>query len=369
MDMLTTAQSETSDPPTSTATPNCTSSPGWAGGPTPCGLPASPTTTPSGPVPVRVNLSASQARAAGLMTSGTFGPTGTGSSASVALTSSLGNRLTARLAGRGSTLYSLTWKVGATPSGRSYFLLRGSVRRTSDTACSGWPTPQHRMKGGGEYQDPEKARARLKSGHQVNLQDLAKAVLAGWPTPMAGSLGRPDTPERKGYNAAGNNDASRKTVALLTGWPTPKAEDAESTGFSAKRLAAGKIPDNLHSASKLAGWATPATRDYRTPNHKAWAERGGGKKGEQLNNQVAHTIPGASLNGLPAQTDGTGILNPVFSLWLQGYPATWAACAPQGTRSTPLRRPSSSALPLTLSGLLDLLKQALDDNAAARRTT
>lgn len=41
-----------------------------------------------------------------------------------------------------------------------------------------WPTPQHREKGGGSYADPEKAGARITSGHQVNLQDHMTAI---WP--------------------------------------------------------------------------------------------------------------------------------------------------------------------------------------------
>ncbi len=163
---------------------------------------------------------------------------------------------------------------------------------------------------------------------------------------MAGSPGKAATATSKGYNPAGNNDSSRKTVALavgatLAGWPTPKAEDAESTGMSATRIALGKTPDNLHTATKvhLDGWATPATRYYRTPNHRSYMDRSGTTKGEQLNNQVAHTIPGASLNGSSAATGGSGLLNPAFSLWLQGYPASWGNCAPQETPSTLKRRP------------------------------
>jgi hypothetical protein len=34
-------------------------------------------------------------------------------------------------------------------------------------------------------------------------------------------------------------------------------------------------------------WATPCSRDYRYPNLISFSERGGGKKGEQLVNQVA----------------------------------------------------------------------------------
>jgi len=124
-------------------------------------------------------------------------------------------------------------------------------------------------------------------------------------------------------------------AAQMAGWSTPKAEDAESTGFSVKRQEAGKIPDNLHSATKmlLAGWAAPTERDYRTPNHQTYAQRGGGQKGEQLNNQAAHLIPGASLNGSRAATGGSGLLNPEFSRWLQGIPQEWPDHAPLPLRA------------------------------------
>lgn len=56
------------------------------------------------------------------------GPLGTGSSASVDLTSSLGSRLQTALASRGSTLFRLTWKEAVTPSGRRIYRLRASGR-------------------------------------------------------------------------------------------------------------------------------------------------------------------------------------------------------------------------------------------------
>jgi hypothetical protein len=210
-------------------------------------------------------------------------------------------------------------------------------------------------------------------------------TLAGWPTPTeADSIGS----ARHGYSNDGMDRAAKNQrketltghpgttltdAARLAGWATPKAEDAESTGFSAKRLESGKTPDNLHSQTKLlagwptpraqsqrgasetetreggadlqtvAGWATPASRDYRTPNHQTYEDRGGGPKGEQLNNQVAHCIPGASLSGSHAATGSLGLLNPAFSLWLIGAPATWLSCAPSATRSTSGSRNKSSA--------------------------
>ena len=49
-----------------------------------------------------------------------------------------------------------------------------------------------------------------------------QATLANWPTPMAG------TPAQKGYNEAGNNDSSRKTVALVVYGPTVIGSTAET---------------------------------------------------------------------------------------------------------------------------------------------
>jgi len=54
-------------------------------------------------------------------------------------------------------------------------------------------------------------------------------------------------------------------------------------------------------------------------------------------------LTGASLNGSTAETESCGLLNPVFSLWLQGIPATWASCVPPVTRSIRTSRKLSSA--------------------------
>lgn len=75
----------------------------------------------SGPDLAHANLSARQAKAMGLLTSGISGRTSTGSSSSVALQQSLESRLQARLLGLGSTLYSLTWKPWTMPGGAIAF--------------------------------------------------------------------------------------------------------------------------------------------------------------------------------------------------------------------------------------------------------
>ena len=101
-----------------------------------------PTTAPSGPAPARASLSARQAKALGLLTSGTYGPRGIGSSASAALSEFLGNRLQT-LSG-GSTLFRQTWKQKVTPSGRPLWAHTASAHRTSGSDCTGWATPTAR---------------------------------------------------------------------------------------------------------------------------------------------------------------------------------------------------------------------------------
>lgn len=133
--------------------------------------PAGPTIDLFGPVPVRANLSPRQAKELGLMTSGTCGLHGTGSSASAALQLSLESRLRARLSSLGSTLYTLTWKRWTTPSGVSRFRLRASAPRISGTGRTGWPTPL-----------ASDARGSAGVG-KTELPNMVK--LAGWPTPTA----------------------------------------------------------------------------------------------------------------------------------------------------------------------------------------
>jgi hypothetical protein len=82
----------------------------------------------------------------------------------------------------GSTECLLTWREKVTPAGRSLSQLVPLTRLIEEIECGLWPTPQHRENGGGEYADPEKARARITSGHQVNLQDHVKAL---WATPTS----------------------------------------------------------------------------------------------------------------------------------------------------------------------------------------
>ena len=149
---------------------NAISSQALAFGPMPSGLPDGATTDLFGLVPVRANLSARQAKELGLMTSGTCGQPSTTSSKSATLNASLVSRLQAKTQTLGSTLYTLTWKPWVTPSGRSRFRLRASARGTSETGCTGWPTPAV-MDTLPPRSDEKLARAKSLAGCS-NLKDV-----------------------------------------------------------------------------------------------------------------------------------------------------------------------------------------------------
>lgn len=78
----------------------------------------------------------------------------------------------------GSTLYRLTWKTWAMPSGRMLVRQRASAHRTSgtDATGAGWPTPTTRDWKGGANPNVD-----------VPLNALLGRVvwLAGWPTATA----------------------------------------------------------------------------------------------------------------------------------------------------------------------------------------
>ena len=156
--------------------PNVTSLQESAHGPMHSGKPAGMKKSQSGQGAVLASRSPQPDSEKALQTTGTFGPCFSSSSASANLTLCLANRLQAKTALTGSTLYQLTWKARHTPSGRLIPALRASARHISGKECIGWRTPTA-SDGKGGHKDYIAANIRYK------LQDVA--LRAGWVTPCA----------------------------------------------------------------------------------------------------------------------------------------------------------------------------------------
>jgi hypothetical protein len=315
-------------PTTCAASHNAISSPASADGPLPCDSLGGLTLAQFGQALAPANLSASQAEALGLLTSGIYGRHGSTLSLSVPPPSSWVSKLMRRLGTAGSTLFRLTWKESATPSGRSVSLLRASAHRISDSACGSWPTPnaEPQNDGGSTWEARrERLKAEHKNGNGFGLNLGQATQLAAWPTPRSAEA------EHAGRTAAGTNHTGQTGLAecaSLASWATPRANDSEKRGELAPDARNG-LPMQAQGASPK---VTPSARDWKDSPGMATERADGRSRLDQLPRQV-----GALVIGSPAETGKPGQLNPAHSRWLMGYPAEWDACAPT---ATPLSRKS-----------------------------
>lgn len=270
--------------------PSVTSSQASAAGAVPSSSQAGPPTAQSGRDPAPASRSAPPESSSDSATSATSGPCSSTSSASANLSRSLGNRLRARLEKAGSMEFRQTWSQKATPAGRPYWAHTASARRTSDSASTGWPTPGVSIHGSAESPEQKKARG-------ANTGTTLMDAVAGWPTPQEDNANNP-------YGHVGTTFSDLPTTA---------------------------------------GWATPATRDYKDSGNLETSRFR--KDGKERNDTLARQVPsGQTSSSSPAPTEKRAGLNPDLPRWLMGFPPEWCASAVTAMQSFPKsRRPSSKA--------------------------
>ena len=262
------------------------------------------------------------------------------------------------------TKYSLTWRPRATPRGRLIFQLARLAPRTSasasgllhtptakanqtspsmetrgpgnwvsglwptPTAMTGgedvapshstgehgwntaaavhsglWPTPNARENGGGEYQDPEKIKARMAQGHQTNLGDAVKL----WPTPtVSDHKGSGPTVVRKD----GKIRDDRLDYAVEQFWPTPSSQEP--------------------------GWKNIEVVDRygRPPTHlnQRFYDKKTGRLVQKGLEQTTQMFPTQASAAKRHRLGGT--LNPRWVAWLMGYPPEYFDSVPWETPSS-----------------------------------
>lgn len=344
----------------------------------------------SGQDRVRANLSARQAKEAGLLTSGTYGPRGSTLSRSADLTQSLANKLRPKTDLLGSTLYRLTWKASATPSGRLIFRLRALERRTNvkgSSLASAWPTPTATNR----EDDIEKRTERGKvHGFGTALTLPMATGLCAWRPPSAsdgeGGVMDLQLAHEMGYNPK----VKLRDEAILTVLPraTPSARDHKGVGpkgyYRDGELQTDTVDRQAGLTVLASPWATPTGDDannvtrtsgkYKSPVRDAQTavasarqtpqafDAGNGRAGRlkkdcnrdpmrsgsyraDLKDEVLRTAFGMVLIGstvLTLTVPNGAQLNPAHSLWLMGFPDVWLSCGERATRLVRGRRKRSS---------------------------
>lgn len=199
--------------------------PGLADGALPSGLLDGQTIALSGRDPSLASLSPRLARDKGLLMSDTSGPRCFGTSSSIALASSLANRLHQNLPLIGGMSWQLIWRARATPALRQIYALRASAPSMSGKGFTGaLPTPLARDYRHGLGQEalrrrqmsrkrgvslPEYMQREIGDRPRNLLNPAFVLLLMGYPTEWAQCAARVTRSSRKSQQSSSNPIANR----------------------------------------------------------------------------------------------------------------------------------------------------------------
>ena len=261
------------------------------------------------------NLSQRQDSKKEKRTKGIYGLSGSISSDSLDLQQYLENRLAQQLIKDGSIKSKVIWNPVTTLAGRSLFQLQQSEPSTRDQDCGSWPTASARDYKGG-YQGGRMRKGKLS----VDTLDVA-AQLADWLTPA--------TSDMNGVRKLDGKRSGGLNTQATTLWGTPLANPANGTPeafLQRKRKAVTKGAKmgisltDIQMQAKSVLWPTVTAQDNI-------------QMVGQYNKKTGTTLGGAVRQcDVKTEKSGPSQLNPLFSLWLMGYPTEWGSCVVRGTQ-------------------------------------
>ena len=266
------------------------------------------------------NLSPAQAKAMGLMTTGTCGRTGIGSSRSASLQSSLVSKLKRQLPTAGLTLFKATWKQSATPLGTPLFRLVLSEHRTSESGSGSWPTTT--------TTDALRHPSQEFTTPNITLNHAA----ALWITPTTrdwkdtGSLkARADG---TGANANRLDQLGRQASTVLTSGQTPTGSTSETASKGQLNPAHSRwlmgLPPEWCDCAVTATQSSPKSRKRSSKptslpvdpmTRKNYEEQQAMSFGSSVWNEGAS----AARKGLPATACPYSPLSYDFVVWFNGW--------------------------------------------------